>query len=67
MTRAKNSWLHLAFRSADIFSQSGDLLANRNCPTLKPACRITWWRNAYFSLLEKQKRLEVTNETPNKF
>ena len=67
MTRAKNSWLHLAFRSAGIFSQSGDLLANRNCPTLKLACRITWWRNAYFSLLEKQKRLEVTNETPNKF
>lgn len=67
MARAKNSQLYLAVRLAGIFSQSGDLLANRNCHTLKHTYSITWWRNACFSLLEKQKRLEVTNETPSKF
>lgn len=67
MTRAKNSRLHLAFRSAGLFGQSGGVLANRNRPALKPACRATWWRNACLSLLEKQKRLEVKDETPDKF
>ena len=30
MKCAKNSWLHLAFRSAGLFGQSGGSLANRN-------------------------------------
>lgn len=67
MKCAKNSWLHLAFRSAGLFGQSGGSLANRNRPAFESASSVHLWRNACLSLLEKQKRLEVTNETPNKF
>ena len=59
MTRAKNSWLHLAFRSAGLFGQSGGSLANRNRPAFEFASSVHLWRNACLSLLEKQKRLEV--------